>query len=467
MSRIIEDAALARLSELVAARFGLSFPPERWPDLERRTAAFGREYDHADSKRGIERLLSSHATPAELEAFANHLTVGETHFLREKCPFEALGEQISSRSYDHLRIWSAGCASGEEPYSIAIMLRETAPHLVRGRVSIFGTDLNTRSLRTASEGVYGEWSFRGTPPAFRSRYFSETPDGRWGIAPWLKGSVSFAFFNLMADGYPPWFATASAVDVIFCRNVLMYLTPAAAARATDLFHRCLTDGGWLIVSPLEASQVPSSRFEAISFPEAVLHRKHVRRPASSPPSAALSPAVPDTKILPPEIARDISYPMALSFYTQGHHDDAAEVLEALVSADPRHVTAVLLMARLHADQGKLHEACRWCERAIAIDKVNAGAYYLWASVLQEQGSLEQAAALLRNALYLDPNSALAHFALGSIALRQGKRGESAKHFKNTITALAGYAREDMLPESGGLTAGGLAELVQRSEAGSL
>ncbi len=473
MSGEIPDGLLARLSDSVATRFGLDFPQERWPDLARRSRAFLQDHGQEEAVCNLERLFLPGTPPGESEAFAHYLTVGETYFFRENHGLEILTEQIvpsltlpnKAGARDpgkrHIRIWSAGCATGEEPYSIAMALHEKMPELSSGRVAIFATDLNTRFLRAASDGVYSEWSFRGVSQSVKSKYFSATADGRWAIAPQLKCSVTFGYFNLAADGYPPWFGSTNLVDVVFCRNVLMYFTPDAANKAIDIFHRSLTDGGWLIVSPVETSQELFSKFETVRFPDAVLYRKtggrsvELRSPHCVAPPAVIADTVPPAA---PE-APEISYAAASSLYQQGHYEDAAAMLRALVSSEPGNAQAALLLARIFADQGSLGEASRWCEKAIEIDKVDAWAYYLWAAILEEQGSLERAAVLLRKSLYLNPKLVLGHFALGNLALRQGKLQESAKHFENTLAILATYGEEEVLPQSGGLTAGRLRELV--------
>ena len=120
---------------------------------------------------------------------------------------------------------------------------------------------------------------------------------------------------------------------------------------------------------------------------------------------------------------------------------------------------MLLLARLHANQGRLREALEWCEKAIAADKTDARAHYLRATILQEQGLLEEASCSLRSALYADPEFVLGHFALGCLALKTGKVKESEKHFENTLSLLAEYRQDDLLPESDGLTAGRLSEMI--------
>jgi chemotaxis protein methyltransferase CheR len=154
MREAIPDSLLARLSDLAAKRFGLHFPPGKWPNLARRAHAFFEDHGYEPPVSGWEPLFREGMPAGHIDALADYLTVGETYFFREKRTLDILSERIvpslTMANYGTtgpITIWSAGCATGEEPYSIAIVLDEKVPGSIDGRVSIFGTDLNTRSFR--------------------------------------------------------------------------------------------------------------------------------------------------------------------------------------------------------------------------------------------------------------------------------------------------------------------------------
>ena len=185
---------LAGVSEFVALRIGLHFPPERWRDIERGITAAASELGFPDVESCARALLSAPLTQAQLEVLASHLTVGETYFFREKKSFEALEEHILPEllrarrgAEQRLRIWSAGCCTGEEPYSVAMLLDRLIPDAEAWNVTILATDINPRFLRKAAEGVYGEWSFRDAPGWIRERYFKARRDRRFEL-----GAVTFA-----------------------------------------------------------------------------------------------------------------------------------------------------------------------------------------------------------------------------------------------------------------------------------
>ncbi|MBI2224552.1 MAG: molybdopterin-dependent oxidoreductase, partial [Betaproteobacteria bacterium] len=170
------ELLLSSLSEFLAAQMGLHFPRERWGDLERGIAAAASEFGMADVQSCINWLVSTSLTRNQVEILASHLTVGETYFFREQRSFEMLEEhvlpeilRVRGETGSRVRIWSAGCCTGEEPYSIAMLLDRLIPDAVKRNFTILATDINPRFLRKAAEGVYSDWSFRETPAWIRER----------------------------------------------------------------------------------------------------------------------------------------------------------------------------------------------------------------------------------------------------------------------------------------------------------
>jgi chemotaxis protein methyltransferase CheR len=448
MTAKVSETLLAELSDFVGSRLGLHFPHERWNDLERGARAASRECAFQDDvERFIGRMLSSALTQNELEALASHLTVGETYFFREKSSLEVFEQQIVPELIrtrhafgafgGQLRIWSAGCATGEEPYSLAIVLSRMIADLKEWKITILATDLNTRSLHKASEGIYTDWSFRDTPHWVRNTYFKANPGGRWAISPAIKKMVNFSYLNLVEDVYPSLMNCTNAMDVILCRNVLMYFTEEAIKKVIRRFHRSLADKSWLMVSPAETSQTLFSEFASVSFAGATLYRKGAIPPqvvttsfsyvqdevhaaestiqeseSTRDSDLETSLALPDDDKPPDTAKAPPLYEQALELYQRGRYEDAAQIVIALISQNANDAQAMLLLARVHANQGKLTSAITWCEKAIASDKMTACAHYLRATILQEQGLPEEAVRSLRRAVYVDPRFALGHFALG-------------------------------------------------------
>lgn len=491
MSRTTSETLLNRISELVTAQLGLHFPRERWGDLERGVGSAAGEFGFKNPESCIQWLLSSPLTKHQIEILASHLTVGETYFFRDKKSFEILGEQIlpalihaRRRTERRLRVWSAGCSTGEEAYSIAMLLDQHIPDLQDWNITILATDINPHSLRKASEGVYKEWSFRDAPPWLKQRYFQTKREGCFELVSRIKKMVMFSYLNLAEDVYPSLLNNTNAMDVIFCRNVLMYFAPERAKKVVHNLDRALVHGGWLIVSPSETSHISLSQFVSISMTGAAIYQKGVE-------SSQMIESVPDWLIEGPEISHDPSlasfpdqeatlpqevgkpspllqeheiepdsYREALALYEQGCYGLAAGKIQSRMSLNQDDAKAMTLLARIYANQGKLAEALGWCQKAIAADKLNAGSYYLVATIFQEQGQVEEVIRSLRRSLYLDQSFVLAHFALGNLALGQRKYKESDKHFENALLLLSKYRPEDILPESEGMTAGRLVDIIQ-------
>ena len=502
MTRIISDTLLPQLSEFVSIHMGLYFPRERRRDLERGICSAAGEFGFKDTESCIQWLLSSPLTKNQVEILASYLTVGETYFFRDKKSFEILKgnilpELIRSRAHTEkrLRIWSAGCATGEEAYSIAISLDKILPDLKDWNITVLATDINPRFLQKASDGVYNDWSFRDTLPCIKLKYFKKTKENNYALLPHIKKLVTFSYLNLVDDVYPSLLNNTNAMDVIFCRNVLMYFSQDCQRKVIQNLYRCLVDDGWLIVSPSETSHVLFSQFAMVNFPGATFYKKDSKKPQTIedfvskeiPSSPASEMTVPfktpfeyfrepemessflqefqepfplETEEQKTEKTQPISYTEALALYEQGRYSEAAEKIAKSLSLNQNDAKAMLLLARVCANQGKLAEALEWCEKAIFADKLNPCSHYLLATILQERGRIEEAAVSLKRALYLNQNFTLAYFALGNLTQKQGRFKESEKHFENALSLLSMYRQEDILPESEGMTAGRLKEVIQ-------
>jgi chemotaxis protein methyltransferase CheR len=433
----IPDSLWPHVSAVIAAHTGLHFPNDRRNDLQRGLADAALELGFEDARSCAHWLLSSAPTKPQLDTLASYLTVGETYFFREPKAFEALATEIlpaliqKKRGHEQrLRLWSAACSTGEEAYSLAILVRQVLPDWQDWQISILGTDINRRALEKARHGVYGEWSFRDTPGSFRERYFDVTEDGRYSVRPDIRRCVRFAHVNLAQDGFPSLATDTNAMDIVFCRNVLIYFEPTQTTALIAKLRRSIVEDGWLVVSPSEYSQTLFAGFATVNFPGTVLYRK-----TTSPEPQARAR---DEASMPPPLPIALANPTAFA---------------------PRPVLKPEDFARLtrsRANEGRLDEALAWSERWIVADKLDAVAHYLHAMVLQEQGDREQARRSLERAIYLEPGFVLAHFALGNLA---GHGTHMHRHFQNALELLRQMPATDIVPESDGLTAGRLSEII--------
>ncbi len=471
----ISDAQLSRFSEFVAQAMGLHFPPARWSDLRRGIAATAHELGLEDSAAAAQWLMSERVSQSQLEILASNLTVGETYFFRESRVFKVLSDEIfpelMRRPPDgrrQLRIWSAACCTGEEPYSIAICLQRAIADWADWNISILGTDINPRFVRKAMAGVFGPWSFRDAPDWLKAEYFRPTADGQFEIVPQIRSMVRFAHLNLALDVYPSLINDTNAMNLIFCRNVLMYFTGEQAERVIEKLYRAQVEGGWLMVSASELPQLSQSAYAPMSLFGATIFQKRGQRPRQVPPPparinslfagkihAVSPPPVPTIPVM--RLAKPPPRLSARSLYEQGRYAEAVENLTE--TAEHAEAEDVSLLARCLANLGNLEAALECCDRWIAGDKLNANAHYLRAVIRQEQGAGDEAVASLRCALYLDPDMVLAHFALCNIASERGNTDEAEKHKINALRLLSRRGQDDVVPESEGITAGRLATMI--------
>ena len=492
---------MVQVSEYLARNLGWHFPPDRWRDLERglREIARSRNFDTTDSC--IDWILSTSADRERTEALAVQFTVGETYFNREVQSLEALEQHVlpdlirSRRGSDRrLRIWSAGCCTGEEPYSIAMLLDRMIPDLDRWNISILGTDINPCFLEKARAGIYSQWSFRGASPQIKDSYFRPGQGSRLEILPRLKRMVSLRQFNLADETPSLLLKEIAGMDLILCRNVLIYFSPAGAATVLDTFYHSLSAGGWLVVSQTETALIDTRCFATINFPGAVLFRRlesdqelsvatndyfHLEpQPEISSEHLASLQSWSNNQEVAPFVEREIPGPPAeesgpvvtsqplteeeqLLLYRQGRYPELETVLLNLANgpdsaADSR---VMVLLAKVLANQGRYDGAREWIERAIAVDKLDACARYLQATILQELGRLEDALWALNCAIYLEPNFVIAHFSLGNLMLKTGGSQEGKRSLVTALALLGIYAKDALIPESDGLSAGRLTEII--------
>ena len=464
MLSTLPEPLLVRLSELLDTRLGLHFPRGRWADLERGISDASSRLGLPSAESFVRQLLEAPLRPREIEILADCLTVGETYFFREKPSLDALEHQIlpellrtRADGQKLLRIWSAGCCTGEEPYTIAMLLDRFIPNSDAWNITLLGTDINLAFLRKAAKAEYGEWSFRSTPAWIKDGYFRPVHSGRYKLAERIRKRVTFARLNLADDDYPAPVDQRNSMDIIFCRNVLMYFSAERARAVVDNFYRVLADDGWLIVSPAETSSVLFSRFTTVEFDGAILYRKNTsadaprfvsHAPAAVTESLQASWCLSDENISPAEA---FSEPLPVT--STGTDSDDVHV----PNSQPQDQFACA--ARDCANQGRLDEAVDWSRKAIAANKLDPAQYYLLSAIQQEQGLDDEAAQSLTRALYLSPDFVMGHYALGILRQSQGRSREAQKHFDNALASLRTLPPDAILPDADGLAAGRLMELI--------
>jgi chemotaxis protein methyltransferase CheR len=287
----------ARFRSLLHTKSGLVLPDYRIDDLKYALEKVAR-LTNTSTADALYDLLDRESQPA-LDLFLAELTIGETYFFRNAPQFTALENSIfpeliaRRRDEKRLRIWSAACSTGEEPYSIAILLTRLLPDIRDWSIHLLASDINPQSLEKAQRGLYRQWSLRQMPREIRERYFIQQGD-KYEVLPEIRKMVTFRRLNLVTDPFPSLLNNTSHMDIIFCRNVLIYFDEQTMLELIDRFHQALTDNGWLIVGHAEPSPSRFQRFETRYYPGTVLYQKTVNGTGAeaSPDQHGIKPSFP-------------------------------------------------------------------------------------------------------------------------------------------------------------------------------
>lgn len=473
MTSNIPDHLMARLSKFINSKMGLYFPESRWNELKRSMADVALEMGFENDLRAcVQHLVSAPLAKKQIDILAKHLTIGETYFFRDKKLFHTLEQQILRKLIDSrrtgkkdIRIWSAGCCTGEEPYSLAILIDQMIPARQDWDITLIGTDINTHFLQKAEKGIYTSWSFRDMPEGVMKKYFKKADDNRFEICEPFKKMVKFHQLNLVGDSYPSFL---NKMDIIFCRNVLMYFEPVVRNQIIEHFVRSLSKNAWLVFSPSESPCIRHTALNPVQFKGVTLYRKVENKKMEAGRLKLETGNRAPGKMKPANrnLTSGIQNPISSTGRIQKREEKKQNNKEPRQGTDNGEKTTDNKQITLYqkaltlAGLGKLDEAEKWCRQAIQTEKLNPGHHYLLATIYQEQGRMTDSAKSFRHALFLDPDFVLAHFSMGNLKHREGKYGESAKYLQNALSLLLTMDTGAILPYSEGLTAGNLLEVVQ-------
>jgi chemotaxis protein methyltransferase CheR len=470
-----------RFRGLVASRLGLQFEETRTAWLAdvlcRRMKVLG-----LSAERYLERLCAA-AARAEFGALAQELTVAETYFFRNIEQLRAMREHVVPErrrigGAGHcLRVLSAGCASGEEPHSIAMMLRDVDADTARD-LSIRAVDLNPAMIEKARQGRYGPWALRETPPAMRQRWF-RSEGATLVLDDAIRGAVKFEQRNLGEDDAELW--QAGAYDIVFCRNVLMYFTPQGAQALVERIAGAIAPGGYLFLGHAETLRGLSHAFHLRHTHGTFYYqRKDAIDPASpeweaSDTSPSPTPVVESSDSWVEAIDRSTDrvralteipasagassasvaphwhLGLALDLFRQERFTEVLGLVRTLPHETARDPDVMLLHALLLAHTDQLALAEDTCHRLLAIDELNAGAHYALALCREGVGDLGGAADNDQLAAYMDPTFAMPRMHLGLLARRAGNGEAVRREFGQAVKLLQSEDASRLLLFGGGFT----------------
>jgi chemotaxis protein methyltransferase CheR len=497
----VEAADVERFREVVTRVLGLQFDDAKLGvlgDLLRRrleatrqgTSVYLRQLDGGSEE--------------EILKVAQELTVAETYFFRHMEQYRAFAEvavpdrlRQAQAAGVRMQVLSAGCASGEEPYSLAITIRNAFAN--PGAISILGLDINPVLLEKAARGRFSPWVLRDTPEEVQRRWFR--PEGReFVLDETLRGAVRFEVCNLARDLAQC--CQPESFDVVFCRNVLMYFAPAMAQAVIERLTRALRPGGYLFLGHAETLRGLSNDFHlrhthgtfyyqrkdrlgagdtlapAVSTPAAQTdHQLTLSDVVSGAPTwiAAIqqasariealaespkSPAASCGPLAPVKTATGVAF--ALELLRQERFAEALELVRSLPPEVGRNADILLLHAVLLTHSGQFVDAERVCEQLLKIDELNAGAHYLLALCREGVGDRRGAVYHDQVAIYVDPGFAMAHLHLGLLARRAHDRPTAQRELEQAIALLEREDAARLLLFGGGFGREALAALC-RSE----
>lgn len=396
----------------------------------------------------------------ELESIVRELTVGETYFFRG--PHFAtirniiLPELVARRGHEprpSLRVLSAGCASGEEAYSLAMTLIDALPDLERWNVRILGLDINTAFLRRAQVGAYRPWSFRGVDARIQDRYFEEH-DGVFALDPLVKERVQFRYANLAMDPLPAPSLGLVGMDVILCQNVVYYFEPEAKLRVAEKLARMLTPSGYLLFGPADLLDAPLPGCTTLTSDDLFGYQR--TRPSIVPPAVRKKYSRPEMPAVR-EIPKD---------WVPPPRPEAPPAPRPPVGpAAPAEPPLTWELARALADEGDVEAAIRAAEALLGRNREDARGHAIHGFLLAEANRLEGALQAFRRSLYLEPSSLLANAGAAMTARRLGQ-DDLLRRFNAKVRALASDQAEDLAVDGWkGMTAGRLLRLFDKQPGG--
>jgi chemotaxis protein methyltransferase CheR len=397
--------SIARLQALFAERTGIDLTRGlKTPALERLITARSAELGLSSSDAYVSSLIGGNG--AEFDRLVSVATVGLTWFFRDPEQLAAIGQLFREHhSQRPLEVWIAGCATGEDAYSVA-MIAAAADAPVR----ILGTDINAEFLDIAARGEYGAWSRRNLPED-HSHQLVSIADDRFSIASQLRQQVRFARHNLMDR--PPQPQSASAWDLIVCRNVLIYFYPGQAVAAVDRLAESLAPGGCLVLGPNEMTQFASGRLQLVSIAgRFVLERRD---------GADAAPVRQPMMIAPPP---PVAAPAPIAF--RGAERPARAV-------EPTDAKELLQRAHARHASGQLADALQLYAQKLTIDPLCAESRAFTGIVQYKLRDVAAAAVALRAALFLEPDMWLAAFYLALSYDALGKYAEASREYRRVVS----------------------------------
>ncbi len=497
---VLDQALQINLSTKVRDRLGFHFPESKFDELWKRMQYCLPALNLEANEEGVTTLLSWHWDERVIDKMVPYLTIGETYFFRDPRFWDhfqsvivpELIKLLQSKARYEIAIWSAACSTGEEPYTIAMLLQQILPPELRVHFKIYASDLNRSFIDNAQKGLYPKWSMRAIPDTYLNRFFTEN-QGKFQLSKEIRDSVRFFQHNLVEH------KQASCIiplkfDLILCRNVLMYFESEQIKQVIEKLGSQLYEGSCMVLSPQDLWHANECLdLETISYTDLMLLRRRldpsmerhaglrfqheirgsVQTIAGAKNDLSASKATtPDGEMRPavqaasPGIFQEklheelpISVPLEL-LVKLGKFAQAAEQVRQRIEAGANTEENLKFLVQFQINQGDLSAALISCDKAIKSYPLSPSFYYLKSSLLQELGDLSGAIKVLQQAIFLEPDFIIAHFALFNLYRKLGKESQEMVSYKNVVRLLEKVHSDQTIPESDGLTAAQLLSVIK-------
>lgn len=510
MENNINISDLTNLNNYISKQFGIYFKDSNIKDLERIILKNYKNFNFSNVTDFIKNLTNNKFSENDLIKLSTILTIGETYFFRDEKAFNTFEKIIipklieKNKHKKSIRIWSAAASSGEEAYSISILLKNN-PTLKDWNCEILATDININSLNKAKKAIYTKWSLRNLNDLNINKYFNKLSKNSFQLKDIYKNNVQFEYLNLAKDKYPSILNKTNALDVIFCRNVLMYFNDKTARIIIKKLCKCVVNNGYLIFAPTDSffiedndefsicennsmiykKQKPKNKINKFSYIEekSNLNNQLKYKTKTSFKNYELSKINlnktkqnKELKIkFEPKLEEKKEQKFSIfsleNLNEMYKNEKYAEIINYLQPIIDKHKplksdempSIYFTLSKCYANVGELQLAETYIQNALNYDKVNKIFYYFSGMIYLEMNNMKKAIEELKKSLFIDPDFLIANFSLANIYNSEEKYIDAKKYYKIVLKLLNNTEKKfQLLEEEFGLSIENMEILVKKA-----
>ncbi|MFM7319044.1 MAG: CheR family methyltransferase [bacterium] len=473
----VTDVHMMRLRQILQKYSGMDCPDNRRDDLLAATVKAGEFVSENDISRLIDRLEDPLENPLR-SVWISHYTIHETYFFRDQPQWQAiqrtvLPERIAARRHERrLRVWSAGCSTGDEAYTAAILIDQALPDADLWTIQIIGTDISPEIVQKARVGRYREWSFRQTPMHIREEYFHPETGNLWQITPRLSNHVRFEILNLKTGIYPSLLGGMINFDLILCRNVLIYFAREEMGLTLSRMAECLAPGGFLALGPAEPPPPSNLGLELVASANSALFRLKADRSSQSLPlsSDKTDQTATSDLSLNPKINELLSSASRTMATKPENHPNATSVPKPKAASKPaqpkpekrsdiKSAEASIKPLRELAEAGRWRNLLDQSAQLLKVFALNPEIPYLRGIAFKELDQPDEARESLRKCIFLNDMFWMAHLLLAGLWQRVGQPDRARGHLKAILNGLENRDPSEILPFTQDINAGRMIALA--------